>query len=47
LVLVPYAPNEIGRNHAKFLLGRIIAGTGAVAQFAVLSVDFRGDVSTR
>jgi hypothetical protein len=26
-VLVPYAPNEIGPNHAKFPLGRDVAGT--------------------
>jgi hypothetical protein len=47
LVLVPYAPNEIGPNHGRVLLGRIIAGTGAVAQFAAQSADFRDDVSTR
>jgi hypothetical protein len=47
LVLVPYASNEIGPDHGRFLLGRIIAGAGVVAQFAGQSADFRGDVSTR
>jgi hypothetical protein len=39
LVLVPYAPNKVGPNHGRFLLGRIIAGTGALAQFAGQSAD--------
>jgi hypothetical protein len=30
-VLVPYAPNEIGPNHAKSSLGRDLAGTGIAA----------------
>ena len=28
-VLVPYAPNEIGPNHAKFPIGRVLAGIGS------------------
>jgi hypothetical protein len=33
-VLAPYAPNEIGPNHAKFPLGRDLAGIGSAADLA-------------